>query len=264
MKDPKDLKITVYIDDEVYTDRQIEAYEYLRNIHVLHQMIHLGAEITDNGKVLSYDDVDFLNKEDAQRLVYEAKKARLGDEIRELYKDQCARMDEFWRDIVKDWSPEDECKKTVVTLEADGLTINEFMLLLKKAGTEASLKSNPEHYSGYPYPTDVHYGMETMGMFALPTDGIAAYQDVIDTDGIEMDPGFIGKIGGHVELRSDGTNTHIYTSIQHKQTEKGVVIRPTIFWPKNTPDTLVEGHKIHLAVEYYEMIKLAKQAESAW
>lgn len=34
-------------------------------------------------------------------------------------------------------------------------------------------------------------------------------------------------------------------------------MRTSVYFPKNTPQEMVDGHKIHLAIETIEMIKMA-------
>ena len=36
-------------------------------------------------------------------------------------------------------------------------------------------------------------------------------------------------------------------------------MKSCVYFPKNTPKELVDGHKIHLAIETMEMIKMADQ-----
>lgn len=39
---------------------------------------------------------------------------------------------------------------------------------------------------------------------------------------------------------------------QFKPTDTGFEASLAVYWPENTPDEIVEGHCLHLAMEFYE------------
>lgn len=93
-----------------------------------------------------------------------------------------------------------------------------------------------------------------MGMYGNPTAFTAGYDDVVNGgyNAIEVEPGWRGNVGGAVHLESDGTDIHVFSLLQTKPTEDGFILKSAIHWPSKTPKALVEGHKLHYAIEFYE------------
>jgi hypothetical protein len=44
-----------------------------------------------------------------------------------------------------------------------------------------------------------------------------------------------------------------------KETEEGIEMLLTCFFPEETPKELVDGHKIHLASEFLGLVKIATE-----
>lgn len=171
----KDYKVEFDIDGYTYSQEMIEAFEFERNKHVLHEMIYLGAEVIDNGKSLSYTDIDFLNKSDAARLNLETK-VRLGtDQLLELYKDEITKTDQMWKDIIADYQEDEPYQPCIAHMILTGVTLDDLGegLMLAMAGHDSSLAANPEHY-GHVMTQEVPAGFEGMGMFGGPNFWIFA------------------------------------------------------------------------------------------
>ncbi|MFC2662477.1 MAG: hypothetical protein ACFNYI_04930, partial [Eubacterium sp.] len=47
---------------------------------------------------------------------------------------------------------------------------------------------------------------------------------------------------------------------QIKRTEDGFIMKTSVYFPKNTPQELVDGHKIYLAIETMETVRMAYRA----
>lgn len=93
-------KVEFDIDSYIYSQKMIEAFEFERNKHVLHEIIYLGAEVVDGNKTLSYSDINFLTQSEAARLNLETK-VKLGtDKLLELYKDDIKKTNTMWKNII--------------------------------------------------------------------------------------------------------------------------------------------------------------------
>ena len=138
------LRIRAIIDGDTYSERQLDNIQYEREKRTLQEMIHLGANVFDGKTEISYDDVNYLSKADAKRILRETKE-RIG-------------------------------------FQSTGCGTSQLM---------------------------------------------------------------------------DGTCRQDIAFHQIKPTENGLILRSSVYFPKNTPQEMVDGHKIHLAIESMEMIRIA-------
>jgi hypothetical protein len=130
------------------------------------------------------------------------------------------------------------------------------MTAIKNATEEDIAIGNPEHYA-YRVGEKANYGIEVMGMYGNPTAFFTDYSAVVggDYNKFEVEPGWRGNAGGEVHLESDGTDLHVYSSMQTKPIEGGFLFKTAIHWPSKTPKALVEGHKLHYAIEFFEAFR---------
>lgn len=255
------LKIKVMIDGDIYSEKQLMEIEYEREKHVLQEMIHLGAEIRNNGEVVSYDDVNYLGKSEARQILLEAKCSLGADGIRELYQDELERSAQLWREIVKDYSEGEEMIPAIAWLEVSGMTLEQFQkkaALVLSGGDRSVMSEHPEHFGYGVYQngdTNERLGIETMGMYGGPTEVITMVLPALPA-WIPAEPGFLASPCGTSRIL-DGTVRRDIAHHQMKPTDDGFIIKDTVWFPKNTPQEMIDGHKLHLAIETYEMIKAA-------
>lgn len=251
------VKIDTYIDGQLWTIEQLEAIEYQRNQHALHEMKRLGAEILDGDIPLSDDDINYLEPQKAHNISV-ATRLRLGNEgIRELFKDQLARSDRFWKEINKDWTPDDRRQDSEIEMHVSGVTLGDLMSAIATMSEWQMASANPEHYA-YKKDGVGNHGIEAMGMFGNPVAFTAGYDEIVNGGycAVEVEPGWMGNVGGAVHLESDGTDIHVFSSLQFKQEADGFIFKTAIHWPSKTPKALVDGHKLHYAIEYMEGFRI--------
>ncbi|HWR23275.1 MAG TPA: hypothetical protein VN366_07325 [Feifaniaceae bacterium] len=254
----KNYKVEFEIDGYTYSQEMIEAFEFERNKHVLHEMKYLGASITDNGKSLSYTDIDFLSKADAARLTLKTKVEQGTDRLLALYKDEIAQTDKMWKDIVSNYKDGDPYLPCVTRMKVTGVTMDDLGegLMLAMAGDDSSLAANPEHY-GHVLTDTVPSGFEGMGMFGGPNLMRIMFAPDIQIP-IEIDADYLPFTIGYSQL-GDGTDMHTLAAHYIKDTCDGIEMLLTVFFPQGTPQELVDGHKIHLASEFLGLVKIAAE-----
>ncbi len=247
------ITIKSTIDGDSYSLKQLQRIEYERQRHVLQEMIHLGAEVTDDEKVLSFDDINYLSYKDAARILLDTK-LKLGlDGIKELYKDSLAKSDAFWREIDSKYEEGEPYIEATAYMEVTGLTLQSLQDTISKSvdGDVAGLTSNPEHFFDEKMPglkPNEKCGTETMGMFGSPVETVVIFDSTITSPAKEED-GYRNFVSGTSRLL-DGTPRHDVAVHQVKTKEDGFDLKMTVYYPQATPKEMVDGHKIHLLVEF--------------
>jgi hypothetical protein len=251
------LTINTYIDGTLWTMEQLEAIEYERGQHALHEMRRLGADIKDGNRSLSQDDINYLSPEQVLDISVKTRLSLGNDGIHKLFKEQLALSDRFWKDVVKDWTPEDQKQSATFEMHVSGVEFAELMKAIANARAEQIAWANPEHYA-YVKDGKGNHGIEVIGMYGSPTAFTAGYDDIVNGgyNEVEIEPGWFGNVGGAVHLESDGTDIHIFSSLQTKQTENGFILKASIHFPSKTPKALVDGHKLHYAIEFAEGFRI--------
>lgn len=245
-------KYTFTVDGEVWTYSQLERLEYERNLHTLHMLKRLGVEIKDGGKALSDDEIDYLTMEKA-RLQYK------GETIIELYKDSFKLSDAMWKEL--GFAEDKPMKVSHCDISATGRTLQEFMGIMRgmQEDDRVGLAAHPEHFICHVSFDDGELlGIEPFGMYGTPTlvkvevvqDSELAPQILADKD-----PTFPVSMAGKAYL-VDGVTAVNCPFHQFKPTEDGFESKTAVCWPENTPDEIVHGHSLHLAMEFYRGIKL--------
>jgi hypothetical protein len=252
----KDYKVEFDIDGYTYSQQMIEAFEFERNKHVLHEMIHLGADVTDQDKSLSYTDIDFLSKEDAARINLENKVKFGTDRLLEIYHDEIERTDQMWKDIVANYHEGDPYEPCITHMKVTGVTMDDLGegLMLAMAGDDSSLAANPEHY-GHVMTQEVPAGFEGMGMFGGPNLMRIQFAPDIKIP-LDIPSDYLPFTIGYSEL-GDGTDMHTLAAHYIKDTDEGLEMLLTCCFPQGTPEELVKGHEIHLASEFLGLVKIA-------
>ncbi|WP_288396077.1 hypothetical protein [uncultured Vagococcus sp.] len=251
-------KVEFDIDGYIYSQKMIEAFEFERNKHVLHEIIYLGAEVVADDKTLSYSDINFLTQSEAAKLNLETK-VKLGtDKLLELYKDDIKKTNTMWKNIIAQSKKNSNYQPCVTHMKVTGVTMDELGegLMLAMAGDDSSLAANPEHY-GHVMTEEVPAGFEGMRMFAGPNLMRIMFAPDI-TIPYEIPEGYMPFTIGYSQL-SDGTDMDTLAAHYIKETEEGIEMLLTCFFPEETPKELVDGHKIHLASEFLGLVKIATE-----
>jgi hypothetical protein len=254
-----ELKIEIMIDGQSYSQEQLELIQFEREKHVLHEMIYLGADVKDGGKTLSYYDINYLSKADAKRVLRNAKLELGSKGLKELYKKRLRRGAQMWKDIIKEYVDSELFQEAITRMKVTGIKIEEFQKsMMKSLDDEASvLLANPEHLRfAYVETGEVLIGIETMGMYGDPFEQVLISDPNVALPIKTEKDGFRSVMTGYAKL-SDGTDMHVIAAHQVKPNENGFEAKLMVFFPQSTPKELVDGHKIHLAIEFLEAVQTA-------
>ena len=254
------LNIKAVIDGDTYSERQLDFIQYEREKRTLQEMIHLGAAVSDGQRILGYDDINYLSKTDAKRLLRETKE-RLGFQgTQKLYQKEMERCDEMWRSIVKDFDESEPMQVCSADIEVSGLSAQEFGGAMQAALSGEKgviIRLEPDHFEYQPVEGEdtQKCGMEVMGMYGGP-NVVFTVTDPALAARVTPSEGFRSTGCGTSMLR-DGTSRQDIAFHQIKPTADGFIMRTSVYFPKGTPQEMVDGHKIHLAIETTEMIRMA-------
>lgn len=249
----KNIQIQAQIDGETYSVQQLKYVSYERQKHVLQEMIHLGAEIKNGDEVLTYDDVNYLSWEDAEKILLQAKLDMGADGFKELYKTSMDRSDSFWKAVDRAYNEGEPYQEATAYMQVTGFTFEDLNKTIHKSvnGDISGLTSNPEHFFGEEVKglkPNEKVGTETMGMFGSPVETIVIFDPSITGPATEED-GYRNFVSGTSTLM-DGTPRHDIAVHQVRQREDGFDLKMTVYYPQSVPKEMVYGHKIHLLVEF--------------
>ncbi|WP_344945723.1 hypothetical protein [Actinomadura miaoliensis] len=256
----RELELSCSIDGRHYWPEHLARVQHDRHLHVLHEMKRLGAAIGYAGKLLSHDDINRLSAEDAREACIAARQSYDVDGIKTLYKEQLRTSDQMWKDAndAPDGAP---MRAAFADLTVTGITIDEF----RENATDGDAfhsnyaRINPDHYFLYGHEAGMR-AMETFGMYGGPSE-----VDVItDPDikvPVERETGYRLLTAGYTTLAGDGTDINVLAYHQFKPLTSGLAVKLGAFFPPKTPKDLVDGHAVHMAIEFWETSKLLAAAD---
>jgi hypothetical protein len=248
------------IDGQAYSYAYLARIQYERQLHVLHEMKRVGATITDGEKVLSDDDINLLSTADARRVCIAAREAYDPQGIKALFRTQLQESDQLWKERTLgfgDGDPMDRMRLAVTDMEVHGFTLDDMrrmnsdMEAMKKTGAAM----NPEHYFVGTWERGIH-GMEAFGMYGGPSEVKVLVDPSIQAP-LVRDPSYPIVTTGRTLLASDETPINIIPFHQFKPIDGGIGVKLAVFFPPRTPQEIVDGHKIHLAIEFWESFRVA-------
>ncbi|BBD99643.1 hypothetical protein SAMIE_1031440 [Sphingobium amiense] len=251
----RDLQLSCLIDGCSYSAKQLDGVQYRRHVHALHTLMRLGAVVNRRGQPLSHDAIDRLLPEDAREVSIATRQAYGPDGLKELYRDQLLESDKMWR------AANDAAADAPLLLAQTDITVVGVSLedLSKVVGLNAIhhvyAALHPDHDFAIGDETCLEH-METFGHFGGPT-WLFAHPDKSISVPVERDEEYPMLMAGHTTLASDGTPMNLYAYHQFKPLENGFAIKQCAAFPPNTPLPIVDGHKLHLAIEIWEAAKLA-------
>ncbi|MFD2420347.1 hypothetical protein [Amycolatopsis pigmentata] len=252
-----DLTLECLIDGQRYSAEQLERLEYDRHVHVLREMKRLGAEIRHNGNTLSDDDINLLSPEDAREVSIATRRSYDFDGIRGLFKAQLQASDQLWKDA------NDAPAGAPIRIARADLTITGVPFDKFRQGSDFdALRQtypalHPDHYFAYVDGGGRLLVMETFGMYGGPTE-VHTVPDLDVAAPVERDAGYPVLTAGYARLASDdGTDINAVAFHQFKPLDQGVSVKLCAAFPPNMPQVIVDGHKVHMAIEFWESAKLA-------
>lgn len=259
-----DVTFQFTIDGEQWGESQLLRLEYERNLHALHQMRRHGLEITENGKILTDDEIDCLTAEQAWKVSIDTRAKYTGNQIAALYKDSLAHSDEMWRALP--FGQNLPMKVSRCAMSVHGVSVQEFMgiMRLMQADERTVLAAHPEHFAGMVAEEHL-YGIEPFGMYGTPTLCEVRYTDVSELGPqiqADRDAAYPISMAGRAYL-TDGVTEINCPYHQFKPTEDGFEAKLAVYWPEGVPDEVVSGHCLHLAMEFYEGLKIIRDRAGA-
>lgn len=252
------VKYSFTLNGEEWGKTQLERLEYERNLHILHSMKQHGIDIKDGDKSLTDDDIDYLTADKAWDVSIANRLQYTGEKIIDIYKDSIAKSDEFWKELA--FSQDKPMKVSRTEMKVSGVSLQEYMQMMKTLQTDdkVGLAVHPEHFvCSVTWDDGQLVGIEPFGMYGTPT---LVEVKVVKDDQLgeqikaDKDPEFPLSMAGETFL-TDGKTPVNVPFHQFKPTDDGFEAKMAVYWPENTPDEIVEGHSLHLAMEFYGGLK---------
>ena len=251
----KTLTIKVDIDGRDYSMAELDTIYDERAQHVLTEMQQLGAVILDDhGAVLTTAQIAQLTAPQRRELLL-ANKLRIGTAgLKTLYADQMKTANDMWKDIVAHSNSHYDEKVSRAHLVISGVKITQFAKLAQVAGDDPviSLGANPEHFEVTNDATGQH-GFETMGMYGEPT--LMDLRMGLKTLPEPADHHYLKRMVGDSRLANDLEVVNAYAMHQVRPSLRGIEIASGAYFPSATPQALVDGHAIHLAIEFSNVFR---------
>lgn len=251
-----DFALACSIDNRPWSAEQLAMVEYDRHRHVLHEMKRLGATIEHAGGRLTHEEIDFLTIADTRTASITTRQSYGVDGIVHLYKDLLRESDRMWKQL--DARIEKNAPMQVATADvtATGLNIEDLLGSLGPVNlSRDNALLNPDHYFIEKNGNGMH-AMETFGMYGAPTE-MHLVVDPATPVPVEPAAGYLLLTAGSTSLASDGTDINVLAFHQYKQLENGFTVKLGSLYPATTPRQIVEGHKVHMAIEFRWMCELA-------
>ena len=252
-----DYKITFTINGEEWKPCHLERLAYERNLHILHQMKQHGIEIRkDEGAALTDDAIDYLTADEAWEVSAAVRRRYSGEEMRAFYQDSFQSSDDLWKSLP--FGQDKPMRSSHCHVSAEGITLTDYLKVMQKMQQDENvlLMAHPEHFKTIVTDSDI-IGIEPFGMYGTPTlvhVNICDWTELgeqIRGDRLEDYPmvstGRAYLLDGVTEI-----NTPFH---QMKPTENGFEGELAVYWPEGVPDEVVDGHSLHLAMEFYEALK---------
>lgn len=244
-----ELKISVKIDGEEYTLKQLKRYQYQRTLHVLHEMKRLGARIQTEGRELSHEDINWLEPEEAERICLDLRDSLSEEEMLKLFEVPEADAERRWKEYNADYDPA-KVHVGVTEVSVQGVTMQEAMAIIGGATDERQAKEAfPEHYIVIGDIGSGQRGMETFGMLGEPVYVKGITTEHPEELPIEPDASYPVKIAGEMALKRDGTPIHVGAYHMFRPSPDGFDVKSSFFCPGKAPKGVADGHKIHFAIE---------------
>ncbi len=251
----RDIQLQCLIDGQSYSARQLDDIQYHRHLHALHEMKRLGATIAHDGKALSHSDIDRLVPEHARNVSIATRQSYGPEGLKELFREQLRQSDQMWKEAndAPDGAPLLPAK---VHVTITGVSLEDLYTVVNL---------DVIHHSYAPMHPDHHFAsgdskrlehMEIFGHYGGPT-WLFAHPDQTISVPVERDADYPKLMAGHTSLASDGTPMNLYAYHQFKPLNNGFSVKQCAVFPPKTPKPIVDGHKLHLAIEIWEAAKLA-------
>lgn len=252
------LRVKVGIDGRAWSDAALDDVQHRRHLHVLHTLRALGARIRQAGgsASLTSPEIAALAPDAAREISIATRAAYSADDLAELFRDDIAASDRLWRRAGNPEAFADRPLRCAVThVRVRGLTVDALGAHAadpETAGRDYPLL-NPDHYFLLSEDGRTR-AMETFGLRGGPTDMHVVVDPTVQP--VLPEPGYTRLTSSYATLASDGTDIGLFTFHQVRPFEGGFDVRLGAYFPPGTPQPIVDGHKVHMAIEFRELCRL--------
>lgn len=237
------------IDGQSYSLGLLATIRYHRDVHVLHEMKRAGANIMHDGRSLSHDDINLLDAPAAFEVSRATRQSYDLQQIRELFGSQLQASEERWRamNAASVGKPMQTC---VADIAITGISFDAFAESMKTQGPflQNYAGLHPDHFGLFKDGGRLQ-GVETFGMYGGPSE-MCLTPDPTLTVPIKRDETYPFAFGAVATL-PDGTCANAPAFMQFKPTDDGLLVKAGCCFPAAAPSAMVEGHKLHLAIEFF-------------
>lgn len=248
---PRPVEIDVTIGDREYSQAELDDVYFQRSRYTLHEMRRLGAVVLDaDSHPLSDGEIDAVP--DARiRDVLLANKLRLGaEELNRIYADQYREADAMWYRVVAASDGDYGSKVARAHLVVTGLNPLRGMRLMASSVRlgRLLLAMEPDHIDvGATHVTEI------MGMYGRPTQ-MKASLGVEAPIPVATDHPW--RLIGASHLAGDRNLINAVAVHQVRPIKGGLDILAAACFPSATPQELVDGHSVHMAIEFSNLFRV--------
>ncbi|MEV5892044.1 hypothetical protein [Nonomuraea fuscirosea] len=238
------LSLKCAVDGEQWSAAQLATVEHARHQHVLHDLKRLGGPVA-----LTHDEIDLLDAGAAREASVAARAVLDVEDIRKLYADQLRASDRMWAAAGDNTPAGEPQRQAVAELTITGLSPHR--LRGDSLGQAMDYpRLNPDHFimTGR---DDERYIIETFGMYGGPTE-VQVVADPAWPSPVEPTPGYDVLVSGYAIV----VGLKMPAFHQIKSTDDGLTVKLGAFFPPRTPDPIVTGHGLHMAIEFWAMAQI--------
>ena len=243
----KQLKITVMIDDREYSRAELDAVFNERSYFTLREMQELGADLRDDlGAKLTRESIDEISENTVREGLFANKLRLRKDKQNRLYEPQYREADEMWKGILAESAPGDYSQKVArAHIIITGISAGMVFRLLGKSFNirKMLLEVEPDHID-----TTATSVTEIMGMYGRPTAMKGKLTGVKRPEAPSPDHPI--RLLGQSHLASDPSVVNAVAYHQMKFIKGGIDVLTNAYFPTATPQELVDGHSVHMGVEF--------------
>lgn len=218
----------------------------------------VSIEVDTMGSTFDDSDVDRWELKASRRILRNLKELIAGDLMMDLLAEQVAAGDRFHRELIK--KSDGRYRTSQAKLTVRGLSATELVNWFQsQVGTGqfddklALVSAHPEHYVEPPnYPAGM---VETIGGH-LTRFRVQVAGELPPAVNQHLASSYPMTLVTAVLTLDDGT-PFAYCLHQARDTETGAELSVKIVYPAEAPDTMIDGHCEHLAIEFRSWIRNA-------
>lgn len=183
-----------------------------------------------------------------------------GQKAIDLYQEDFKLSDAMWKRAT--FSPDGPMKVSRCKMSVTGTSLQEYMGMMKSMQDDdrVLLAAHPEHFVCDVSFDEGHLlAIEPFGMYGTPTlVQVKMVKDSEMSERIQADRDSSYPIATCGEaFLADGKTAVNCPFHQLKPTADGFEAKAAVYWSQDTPDEIVSGHSLHLAMEFYRGLVLS-------